>query len=52
MKKYPKKILEITEEAPIGYGIILLDDYKKGKITVAQAVKNWKKEKAQLALDF
>ena len=39
--KHPKKLLKFVEDKPLAVGILILSDYKEGKYTVKQLIKQY-----------
>jgi hypothetical protein len=43
--KYPKKIKQIMQEAPIAYSILMLFDYNNSKVNANELFKRWQQFK-------
>jgi hypothetical protein len=43
----PEKLKTVLKEAPLAWGIVALLDYRQGKKTVNQIIREWKDFKLQ-----
>jgi hypothetical protein len=46
-KDLPVRLKEVLEKAPLAWGIIALSDYREGKKTVSEIVKEWEEYKSR-----